>query len=132
MERPLVSVVVPVFNEIDVLDTFYARTSAAMQAIQGTDYEMVLVDDGSSDGSWERLTALADDDPRLVLVRLARNFGHQIAITAGVDAAKGDAVVVIDADLQDPPEAIAKMVERWQEGYDVVYGLRRSRGRETR
>ncbi len=132
MERPLVSVVAPVFNESDGLDAFYARTSSAMQAIEGIDYEIVLVDDGSSDGSWERMTALASDDPRLVLVRLSRNFGHQIAITAGVDVAKGDAVVVIDADLQDPPEAIAKMVDRWRQGYDVVYGIRVSRKGETR
>jgi len=132
MERLLISVVAPVFNENDGLDAFYARTSAAMQAIEGTDYELVLVDDGSSDGSWEHMTALAADDPRLVLVRLSRNFGHQIAITAGVDIAKGDAVVVIDADLQDPPEAIAKMVDRWRQGYDVVYGIRVSRKGETR
>jgi len=132
MERSLVSVVAPVFNEIDVLDAFHSRTSAAMRAIEGIDYEIVLVDDGSSDGSWEHMTALAANDDALVLVRLTRNFGHQIAITAGVDVAQGDAVVVIDADLQDPPEAIALMVERWREGYDVVYGIRVAREGETR
>lgn len=131
-DRPLVSVVVPVFNEIEVLDVFHSRTSSAMAAIDGMDYEIVMVDDGSSDGSWERMVELSDADPRVVLVRLARNFGHQIAITAGVDVARGDAVVVIDADLQDPPEVIERMVEAWQEGYDVVYGVRRSRSGETR
>jgi len=129
---PLISVVAPVFNEVDLIGLFLQRTSAAMQAIPGTDYQIVLVDDASSDGSWERMVQLADDDPHVVLVRLARNFGHQIAITAGVDVAQGDAVVVIDSDLQDPPEVIEAMVQRWREGYDVVYGVRAARAGETR
>lgn len=131
-ERPLISVIAPVYNEVEVLGAFYARASAAMRAIEAVDYEIVLVDDGSADGSWERMNELGAGDPRLVLVRLARNFGHQIAITAGVDIARGDAVVVIDADLQDPPEVIGRMVDRWLDGYDVVYGVRTSRAGETR
>jgi dolichol-phosphate mannosyltransferase len=130
-DRPLISVVAPVFNERELIDAFCQRTSAAMQAIEGMDYELVLVDDRSTDGSWERMYEIAAADPRVVLVRLARNFGHQIAITAGVDVARGDAVVVIDADLQDPPEVIVRMVARWQEGYDVVYGVRSARSGET-
>ena len=129
---PLISVIAPVFNEVEIVDRFYTRTTAAMRSVPGVDYEIVLVDDGSSDGSWERMAELAADDPRLVLVRLARNFGHQIAITAGVDVACGDAVVVIDADLQDPPEVIGRMVDQWREGYDVVYGVRSERKGETR
>jgi len=95
------------------------------------DYEVLFVDDGSRDGSWERMEALAAADPRVVLVRLSRNFGHQIAITAGVDAARGEAVALIDADLQDPPEVLIDMIARWREGYDVVYGRRTRRRGET-
>jgi dolichol-phosphate mannosyltransferase len=92
----------------------------------------VIVDDGSADGTWERLRALAATDSNLRLVRLSRNFGHQIALTAGLDAARGDAVVCIDGDLQDPPEVIPELVARWQEGYDVVYAVRERREGETR
>lgn len=130
--RQVLSVVAPVYNEVTILDRFHERTTAALESIPGLDYEIVLVDDGSSDGSWQRMLELSARDPKVVLARLARNFGHQIAITAGVDIASGDAVVIIDADLQDPPEVIARMVERWREGYDVVYGVRSSRTGETR
>ena len=95
-------------------------------------YEIVVVDDGSTDGTWSRLVAIAAVDPHVRLVRLSRNFGHQVALTAGVEAARGDAVVTIDGDLQDPPEVIPDMVARWQEGYDVVYGVRDVREGETR
>jgi dolichol-phosphate mannosyltransferase len=95
------------------------------------EYEIVLVDDGSIDRSWEHMLALAPGDPHLRLVRLSRNFGHQAALTAGLEAARGDAVVLIDADLQDPPELIPLLVAKWREGFDVVYGLRTRREGET-
>ena len=122
---PTLSIVVPVFNEEAILDTLYARVVAVLER-SGERFELVLVDDGSRDRSWEKMTAAATRDPRVVLVRLSRNFGHQVAISAGVDAARGEAVVLMDADLQDPPEVILEMIARWREGYDVVYG-RRSR-----
>lgn len=127
----LISVVVPVYNEVEGIREFHARCSAAMKAIEGIDYELVYVDDGSKDGSFPILKEFADTDPRVRVVKFSRNFGHQIAITAGLDYAAGDAVVFIDADLQDPPEVIARMIEKWREGYDVVYGQRTRRPGET-
>jgi len=127
----LVSVVVPVFNESQVIRAFYDRASTARAALDGCDYELVSVDDGSSDDSYEQLAGLAGGDPRVRVIKFSRNFGHQIAITAGIDHARGDAVVVIDSDLQDPPEVIREMVARWREGYDVVYGVREQREGET-
>jgi dolichol-phosphate mannosyltransferase len=128
----LISVVIPVFNEIDVIDACYQRLSGVMQAIDGFDYELVFIDDGSEDATHERLLELHHRDSHLKIVRFSRNFGHQIAVTAGVDEATGDAIVIIDADLQDPPEVIPEMVARWQEGYDVVYGVRKRRTGESR
>lgn len=130
-ERRLVSVVVPVFNEREVIDAFYERATSALGAIESADYELVFVEDGGSDGTYERLIEIADADPRVRIVKFSRNFGHQIAITAGIDHARGDAVVVIDADLQDPPEVIADFVAKWEEGYDVVYGVRSDREGES-
>lgn len=130
-DRQLLSVVVPVFNEIAVIDMFYDRIRAVLAELEALDHEIVFVDDGSSDGSYARLVELADADPALRVLRFSRNFGHQIAITAGIDHARGDAVVVIDADLQDPPEVIARFVEKWRQGYDVVYGVREGRDGET-
>ena len=101
--RPTLSIVVPVFNEEAVLETLHRRIVAALQRSRET-FELVLVDDGSRDGSWEKMRQLAAQDARVTLVRLSRNFGHQIAVTAGIDAALGEAVVLMDADLQDPPE----------------------------
>src|SRR4051812_15821460 len=119
----LISVVCPVFNEEDGIVEFYDRTSAAMQAISPEiRYEFVFVDDGSRDSSAGIIRKLAKDDERISLIEFSRNFGHQLAITAGIDHARGDAVVVIDSDLQDPPEAISGMVEQWRGGFDVVYG----------
>jgi dolichol-phosphate mannosyltransferase len=128
----LISVVIPVFNEIDVIDACYQRLSGVMQAIDGFDYELVFIDDGSEDATHERLLEFHQLDPHLKVIRFSRNFGHQIAVTAGVDEAAGDAIVIIDADLQDPPEVIPEMVARWQEGYDVVYGVRKRRTGESR
>jgi polyisoprenyl-phosphate glycosyltransferase len=126
---PLLSVIVPVFNEAAVLRPFYDRTTRALAAIPDTDYELVFVDDGSRDDSYAQL-ALAAADPRVRVIKFSRNFGHQVAITAGLDLAGGDCLAVIDADLQDPPEVIGEMVQRWREGYDVVYGVRADRDGE--
>jgi glycosyltransferase involved in cell wall biosynthesis len=126
----MLSVVVPVFNEQETLPEVYRRLALAVTP-EDT-WEVLFVDDGSSDGSWEILCGLAAADPRLRLLRLSRNFGHQAAITAGLDAARGEAVVIIDADLQDPPELIPELVSRWRDGYDVVYAVRHSREGENR
>lgn len=127
---PELSVVVPVYNEVAVLDALVERLVPVLERV-ATSWELVLVNDGSRDGSWEKMQALRARDPRLVLINLSRNFGHQLAITAGMDHTRGDAVVVMDADLQDPPEVLEPMLARWREGYDVVYGVRSSRADET-
>lgn len=132
VDAPMVSVVCPVFNEEDGIERFHERTTAAMDAIEpSVRHELLYVNDGSTDRSLAILRKLAQDDPRCRVVDLSRNFGHQIAITSGIDLATGDAVVVIDADLQDPPEVIADMVARWREGFKVVYGVRMKRTGET-
>ena len=123
----LISLVIPVYNEIDVIDACYQRLTQVMQSMGGYSYELIFVDDGSCDGSHARLLELQKNDEHLIVIKFSRNFGHQIAITAGIDRARGDAVVVIDADLQDPPEVIEAMIAKWQEGYDVVYGVREKR-----
>lgn len=122
------SVVAPVFNECETVAEFHRRVCAALE---GQHFELIMVDDRSTDGSWERMKAIQADDRRVRLLRLSRNFGHQIAISAGLDAAHGDAVVTLDADLQDPPELIPALVRKWREGYDVVYGVRSGREGET-
>lgn len=134
MERvETVSVVSPVFNEEETVDEFYRRATAALQSISPpVDYELLFVDDGSTDDTATVLGKLAESDPRVAVINFSRNFGHQLAITAGIDHAKGDAVVVIDSDLQDPPEVVAEMVDRWREGWDVVYGQRMARPGESR
>lgn len=130
---PVLSVVSPVYNEADGVEEFYGRCTHALQAIQPpVQHEIIFVDDGSSDSSLDVLHRLEATDPRVKVIQLSRNFGHQLAITSGMDAAHGDAVVVIDSDLQDPPEVIADMVERWRSGYQVVYGVRSSRAGESR
>ena len=128
-ELSLVSVVAPVFNEEDTVRTFCERTSAALAAVP---FEIVLVDDGSSDGTPAILDELADADRRIRVVTLSRNFGHQTALTAGLEHAAGDAVVMIDADLQDPPELIPELIEWWRKGSDVVVAVREAREGETR
>lgn len=130
MNRPQISVVAPVFNEEETLPEFYRRVRSVMDGL-GEPWELVLVDDGSSDDSFRIARELHEQDPRVRVVRFARNFGHQIAITAGMDYARGDAVVTIDSDLQDPPEVIPDLVARWREGYHVVYGVRAEREGET-
>jgi polyisoprenyl-phosphate glycosyltransferase len=126
----LLSVVVPVFNEVEAVSELHRRLSAAVSGLGA--HELVFVDDGSSDGSWEALRAVAAGDPHVRLIRLSRNFGHQIALSAGLEAARGDAVVSMDGDLQDPPELIPELVGRWQDGFDVVYAVRSQRRGETR
>jgi polyisoprenyl-phosphate glycosyltransferase len=126
----LLSVVVPVFNEEETLVELYRRLALALTPTET--WEIVLVDDGSADASWPLMRELAAADPRLRLVRLSRNFGHQAAITAGLETTHGEAVVVIDADLQDPPELIPELVSRWRDGYDVVYAVRSQRSGENR
>jgi dolichol-phosphate mannosyltransferase len=128
--RDLLSVIVPVFNEAAVIQAFYDRAIRALAAIPGIHLELIFVDDGSSDDSHRQLATLASLDSRVRVIRLSRNFGHQVAITAGLDHAHGDCVVVIDADLQDPPEVIEQMVEQWRAGFDVVYGVRADRAGE--
>jgi len=125
----LLSVVAPVYNEQELLDEFYARVCSALE---GIDFELVLVDDGSTDTSPAILHHLASGDPRVHIVYLSRNFGHQTAITAGLDHARGDAVVMLDADLQDPPELIPRMLDHWRAGCDVVYAVREQRDGESR
>ena len=125
----LLSVVAPVYNEEETLTEFHSRVASALE---GLPFELVLVDDGSTDGTSEILARLAAGDPRVRVVSLSRNFGHQNALTAGLDHATGTAVVMLDADLQDPPELIPAMLERWAEGYDVVYAVRAHREGESR
>lgn len=122
-ERPLHSLVVAMFNEEEVFDEFYERASTVMSGL-GDDYEIVFVDDGSRDRTPAKLEAIAAKDPHVRVVFFSRNFGHQVALTAGIDAAAGDTVTAIDADLQDPPEVIPEFVDRWREGADVVHAVR--------
>jgi glycosyltransferase involved in cell wall biosynthesis len=128
--RPHYSIVAPVFNEEETLPEFYRRMTAVMDGLDGP-AELVLVFDGSRDRSPEIGRALRAQDPRLKIIIFSRNFGHQIAITAGIDYAEGDAVVIIDSDLQDPPEVIPQLVAKWKEGYDLVYAQREKRAGET-
>jgi dolichol-phosphate mannosyltransferase len=124
------SIVAPIYNEKDNLPELHRRVSEVMNST-GEPWELVLVDDGSSDGSTDMILELAKQDKHIRPVTFARNFGHQIAITAGWDYARGDAVVVIDADLQDPPELILEMAKKWREGYEVVYAVRAEREGES-
>src|SRR5947208_10895080 len=123
----LLSVVVPLYNEEETLPLLYGRVTSALE---GLEFELVLVDDGSSDATSHLMAELAERDTRVKAVFLSRNFGHQPALTAGLDHARGDVVVSMDGDLQDPPELIRKMVEEWRAGADVVYALRRRRAGE--
>ena len=126
---PLLSVVCPVYDEEETIDVFYRRVKSALEGLR---HEIVFVNDGSADRSAEILRGICAADRDTKLLDLSRNFGHQLAITSGIDHAAGDAVVVIDSDLQDPPEVIVRMLERWRDGYDVVYGVRSQRAGESR
>ncbi len=129
-DHPTLSVVAPCFNEEGVLHELYRRISQVLEG-SGESWELVLVNDGSRDRTPEIMRELHAQDERVKVVDFARNFGHQIAVTAGMDYARGDAVVLIDADLQDPPELILEMLAKWREGYEVVYAIRAERKGET-
>ena len=124
------SVLVPAYNESAVLDEFHQRLAGVLDGLD-VEARVLYVDDGSRDDTWQRILALRAGDPRVAGLRLSRNFGKELALTAGLDAVDGDAVVVIDADLQDPPELIPEFIARWRDGFDVVYGRRLERAGET-
>ncbi|MCT2347256.1 glycosyltransferase family 2 protein [Niallia taxi] len=124
------SIVIPVYNEEEVIEHTYERLKTVMQSSDGN-YELLFINDGSKDRSVDILLQLSEQDKTIKIVDFSRNFGHQIAITAGMDYASGNAIVIIDADLQDPPELILEMIQKWKEGYDVVYAKRTARKGET-
>jgi len=124
------SIIAPIFNELENIPELYRRVRDVMSSTRDT-WELVLVDDGSSDGSTEAIRALAQQDKHVCPVIFARNFGHQVAITAGWDYARGEAVIIMDADLQDPPEVIPELIAKWREGFEVVYAVRAEREGET-
>jgi dolichol-phosphate mannosyltransferase len=126
LSSPELSVVVPVFNEQENLPQLYQRLVATLDRV-GLVYELILVDDGSRDQSMPIMHELAAADPRVTVIELARNFGHQVAISAGLDHARGHGVIVMDADLQDPPEVLPEFIAKWREGYEVVYAIREKR-----
>lgn len=130
LKNRMISLIVPVYNEREVLEESFARMNVAMRSL-GCNYEIIYVDDGSVDGTWEILQAICARENRVKALSFSRNFGHQLAVTAGMDEARGDALVIIDVDLQDPPEVIPYMVDKWLEGYEVVYGKREKREGET-
>ena len=129
-ENPVYSIVAPVYNEAGNLSRFCDDVRAALDST-GETWELLLINDGSADGSLEIMEQLAESDRRFKVINFARNFGHQIAVTAGVDYASGSAVVLIDADLQDPPSVIPELIAKWKEGYDVVYAVRTERKGES-
>ena len=131
IERPLVSVVAPCFNEEEGLREFHRRVAASCRAAAGESYEIVLINDGSRDGTWTLIADLSREDPHVVGINLSRNHGHQIALTAGLSQAKGERIFILDADLQDPPELLTAMMAEMDSGADVVYGRRRSRKGES-
>jgi polyisoprenyl-phosphate glycosyltransferase len=131
--RPTLSVVVPLYNEAGIVPQLLDRIGAVVERLRSEyDYEIVLVNDGSADGTAASIRREMERRPHVVLVSLSRNFGHQLAATAGLEIAAGDAVVLMDGDLQDPPELIETFLRRWREGYDVVYAVRRTRPGESR
>jgi polyisoprenyl-phosphate glycosyltransferase len=129
--RPKYSLVLPIFNEEQTIPELVRRLGELVEQLDG-EAEVILVDDGSSDSSYELMVAARETDPRFKLLRLSRNFGHQVAVTAGLDVASGDAVIVMDSDLQDPPEVALELAARWRDGYDVVYAVRTARHGESR
>ncbi|MBN1549184.1 glycosyltransferase family 2 protein [Candidatus Babeliales bacterium] len=125
MNHPAVSLVLPVYNEAESLERFFNTVFSIMNLLPYT-YEFIFIDDGSSDSSWDILTMLAHKNPQVKVIQLSRNFGHQIALTAGYDYASGDAIISMDTDLQHPPELIPQLLEKWQSGYNIVYARKRN------
>ncbi len=130
LEQPVISLVIPIWNEEPVIPELYRRVLDVMAQV-GESWELICVNDGSHDRSLELLVALSEQDPHVKVIDFSRNFGHQVAITAGADFAEGQAVIVMDADLQDPPEVVLRMIEQWRAGYEVVYAQRVKREGET-
>jgi len=130
MKNPTFTIIAPIYNELGNIPELYPRIRDVMEQI-GEPWELILVDDGSTDGSTDVIRKLAENDERVRPIIFARNFGHQIAVTAGIDYSRGSAVVIIDADLQDPPEVIFELIEKWREGYEVVYAVREERAGES-
>ena len=128
--KPVFSIVAPVFNEIGSIEEFYKTLALVMQPLKQP-WELLLVDDGSTDGSTDKIRELAANDSHVKPVIFARNFGHQIAVTAGLDYTRGEAIIIIDADLQDPPSVILDLIAKWKEGFEVVYAVRRKREGES-
>lgn len=132
INKPLLSVIVPIYFEEQIINEFYNRTKKVLSNMESKiDHEIIFIDDGSKDKSLDLLKELSRKDKKVHVISFSRNFGHQFAITAGIDHAKGDAVVIIDGDLQDPPEVIPEMIAKWEEGYKVVYGVRKKRKGEN-
>jgi dolichol-phosphate mannosyltransferase len=130
-KKQLLTIVIPCYNEEEVIKETIRRLILVCSEFKNLDVELIFVDDGSQDKTREVLKNIASEDNRIRIIGFARNFGHQIAVTAGIDAANGDAVVLIDADLQDPPELIHDMIRKWQQGFDVIYGTRTDRPGES-
>jgi glycosyltransferase involved in cell wall biosynthesis len=130
IERPVYSIIAPVYNEEGNITALFERVSSVMDALNEA-WELILVNDGSHDSSLEQMRALQAAHPTVKVISFSRNFGHQIAVTAGLDHAAGQAMILIDADLQDPPEIIPQMIERWKQGFDVVYAIREGREGES-
>ncbi|MEE9599085.1 MAG: glycosyltransferase family 2 protein [Anaerolineales bacterium] len=128
--KPTFTILAPIYNEVENIPLLYAKVSEVMEQT-GESWEFVMVDDGSSDGSTEKILDLQSKDEKVKSVIFSRNFGHQIAVTAGLDTSKGEAVIIIDADLQDPPEVILDLIQKWKEGYEVVYAVRSKREGES-
>jgi len=128
--KPLISLVVPVFNEEESVDVYVQTTRGILEA-ERLDFEIIFINDGSHDATLQRLMALAEADKRIRVINLSRNFGKECALTAGIDHAVGDVLVPMDVDLQDPPEVIPEFLEKWREGYDVVYGVRACRQHDS-
>lgn len=131
MQQKLISIIVPAYNEEEVLELFHDRISEVLQTLDAYAWEIIFINDGSTDATQLKIEMLQRRDPRVGSILLSRNFGKEIAMTAGLDHAKGDAVVIIDADLQDPPELLHDFLREWNQGYDVVYGRRTHRDGES-
>jgi dolichol-phosphate mannosyltransferase len=130
MTEPTFTIIAPIFNEIKSIPELYRRVNEVMDST-GESWELIMVDDGSTDGSTRAIRELAEQDKHVRPVIFARNFGHQLAVTAGLDYSRGQAIVIIDSDLQDPPEVILEMIAKWRQGYEVVYAVRADREGES-